>query len=109
MVESGAPLAIWKQKTFTLNRSLSTLMVPMGLEIRNDLPSSAEISTAHAACTDSFQAERVRRKLAIRQLVGEENKTTMPLWGFRLGDDLIVGQPNEAYSHFQKELRKAFP
>ncbi|HTE10113.1 MAG TPA: hypothetical protein VK645_04070, partial [Chitinophagaceae bacterium] len=33
----------------------------------------------------------------------------IPLWIWRLGDALLIGQPNEAYSLFQTELRKAFP
>ena len=30
----------------------------------------------------------------------------IPLWVWRLGDSFLIGQPNEAYSEFQKELRK---
>jgi hypothetical protein len=33
----------------------------------------------------------------------------MPLFVWRLGDACLVGQPNEAYSQFQIELRRAFP
>ena len=33
----------------------------------------------------------------------------MPLFVWRLGEAFLVGQPNEAYSQFQVELRRAFP
>ena len=31
-----------------------------------------------------------------------------PLWIWRLGNSLLIGQPNEAYSLFQQELRQQF-
>jgi hypothetical protein len=33
----------------------------------------------------------------------------MPLWIWQLGNSFLAGQPNEAYSIFQSNLRKRFP
>ena len=77
----------------------------------SDLPPSylpaAEV--ALKACDDRVQAERLRRKLRVRRTVGEGKSTKVPLWVWRVGEGFIVGQPNEAYTLLQTELRRAFP
>jgi hypothetical protein len=45
----------------------------------------------------------------VRKLVGEGKTAKVPLWAWRVGDGYLVGQPNEAYSLLQTELRQAFP
>jgi hypothetical protein len=62
-----------------------------------------------AACTDRVLAERIARKRRIRRDMGEGDATPMPLWAWRVGDAVLVGHPNEAYSPLQTELRRRFP
>jgi hypothetical protein len=61
------------------------------------------------ASLDRVQAERLLRKQRVRQAVGEGTTAVMPLWAWRVGSVLLIGQPNEAYSWLQTELRRRFP
>jgi len=108
VVESGAPLAIWRPKARTPSGELRALQVDVELPLK-DLPSAAELEAALQACQDRVQSERLRRKLRVRRTVGEGKTATMPLWVWRVGDGYFVGQPNEAYTLLQTELRRAFP
>ncbi|MBI3856155.1 MAG: alkaline ceramidase, partial [Planctomycetes bacterium] len=108
VVESGAPLAIWK----TAGRPASGVLGARRAEIElpvKDMPSAAELEAALKACDDRVQAERLRRKLRVRRIVGEGRSAKVPLWAWRVGDGYFVGQPNEAYTLLQTELRRAFP
>jgi hypothetical protein len=39
----------------------------------------------------------------------EGGRATHPVWIWQWGDAVIVGQPGEAYSYFQMELRRRHP
>jgi hypothetical protein len=41
--------------------------------------------------------------------VGEGKTATFPLWVWRVGDGYFVGQPHEAYTLLQTELRRTYP
>jgi hypothetical protein len=109
VVESGAPLATWKRKAKAPSGALRALQVDVELPLKEDLPSAAEIEAKLKACDDRVMAERLRRKLRVRRIVGEGTSAKVPLWVWRVGDGYFVGQPNEAYSQLQTELRRAFP
>jgi hypothetical protein len=108
VVESGAPLAIWKPNPRTPSGLLGALQVEVELPLK-DLPSAAELEAALRACEDRVQSERLRRKLRVRRTVGEGTTAKVPLWAWRVGDGYFVGQPNEAYTGLQTELRRTFP
>ncbi|GAB3924919.1 neutral/alkaline non-lysosomal ceramidase N-terminal domain-containing protein [Larkinella terrae] len=105
VVESGAPLAIWKKADYEPSVALSVELIEVELPLK-PLPSLAEIEAQWAACTDNVLKERLWRKRGIRKTVGDGNTTKMPLWVWRIGDAILVGQPNEAYSEFQQILRE---
>jgi hypothetical protein len=48
------------------------------------------------------------RKRFVRKVVGDGTAAEMPLWVWRIGDAMLFGQPNETYSRFQLDLRRAF-
>ncbi len=73
------------------------------------LPAVADVQAELEAATDDFQRERLRRRLRVLSIVGAGPTHTSPVWIWRIGDALIVAQPNEAYSDFQIALRAAFP
>jgi hypothetical protein len=52
--------------------------------------------------------ERLRRRWGVRRIVGDGDAWAMPIYAWRIGDALLVAQPNEAYSWFQQELRRRF-
>lgn len=107
VVESGAPLAVWRQKDTPSRSTLAAERVLVSLPLK-PMPSIAEIEAQWAACDDPVIRERLWRKRFVRKVVGEGTTAEMPLWVWRLGDALLFGQPNEAYSGFQIELRAAF-
>jgi hypothetical protein len=104
VVESGAPLAIWEKETYDPCRTLLVEMAEVELPLK-DLPSLAAIEAQWQQCGDEVIKERLWRKRGIRKTVGDGKVAKMPLWIWRLGDAVLVGQPNEAYSGFQQQLR----
>ena len=105
VVESGAPLAVWKQTPYQPSNQLSTEMVKVPFNLK-PLPSLMEIEKQYRDCEDRVLKERLSRKLAIRKAVGDGELAQMPLWVWQLGDSFLIGQPNEAYSEFQEQLRR---
>lgn len=108
VVESGAPLAVWKQSTFQPSTTVAHEMILVELPLKS-LPSLAEIEQEWKECTDRVLKERLWRKRNVRKAVGEGDIARIPLWVWRLGNSFLVGQPNEAYSLFQQELRRQIP
>jgi len=108
VVESGAPLAIWKPALRAASTALDARRIEVELPLK-DMPSAAEIEASLKTCDDRVQAERLRRKLRVRRVVGEGKTAKVPLWVWRVGDGFFVGQPNEAYTLLQTGLRRRFP
>lgn len=108
VVESGAPLAIWKQTACEPNADLDAKYLNVELQLK-DLPTLSVIESEWATCEDAVQKERLWRKMNIRKAFGEQSVFPMGLWIWRLGDSVIVGQPNEAYALYQRAVRKAYP
>lgn len=108
VVQSGAPLAIWKRAARTPSGVLDARRIEIELPLK-DLPTVEELETALKASTDRVQSERLRRKIRVRRTVGSGSSAKVPLWAWRVGEGFLVGQPNEAYSLLQTELRNAFP
>jgi hypothetical protein len=107
VVESGAPLAIWRQERTAVETRLAADMVMVELSLKS-LPSLADLEARWRECKDRVLKERLWRDRAIRKLVGDGPTTKMPLWVWRIGDALLAGQPNETYSYFQQHLRAIF-
>ncbi|MBE9598066.1 neutral/alkaline non-lysosomal ceramidase N-terminal domain-containing protein [Pedobacter sp. MC2016-24] len=105
VVESGAPLAVWKGEHQPSSGSLGVQMIHIPLVLKS-LPSLSEIERDWRACEDHVLKERLWRMRGIRKTVGEGDVSDMPLWIWRLGSACLIGQPNEAYSWFQQELRE---
>jgi hypothetical protein len=52
--------------------------------------------------------ERLRRTREVRRLAGDGQMMSMEFWVWRLGDTIVIGQPNEAFSELQTRLRFQF-
>jgi len=74
-----------------------------------DWPSAAVLAAEFAACTDRPIAERLRRKLRISEALGDGATFPLEIWGWRIGDALVLGTLAEAYSSIQQNVRAAFP
>lgn len=108
IVESGAALALWERRAHTADTTITASMVEVSFPLK-PMPKSAEIEKEWKACEDPVLKERLSRKLAIRKAIGDDELTKMPLWVWQLGDSFLVGQPNEAYSELQLQLRRQWP
>lgn len=106
-VESGAPLALWKEEDENTDTTLHCEVVEISFPLKS-LPSLQALKNDLEACSDPVQKERLRRKIGVRKSVGDGEKAMVPLVIWKLGSSLILGQPNEAYSQFQTELRLQF-
>lgn len=105
VVESGASLAIWKKTPVPAATKLMAEMTEVEMVLK-PMPSLAEIEASWEACEDHVIKERLWRQRGIRKTVGEGTVARMPLWIWRLGNSMLAGQPNEAYSGFQLALRQ---
>ncbi len=108
-VESGAPLAVWRQAPWRAPRELKAIRGTAALPLKRDLQSLAEIEALIAQTNDPVMVERLRRRWGVRRIVGDGDAWAMPVYAWRIGDALLVAQPNEAYSYFQQEIRRRFP
>jgi hypothetical protein len=108
VVESGAPLAVWKHEPSEPSRQLRAIQTSVELPIKN-WPSAEELEKQRLACTDRAFEERLRRKCNIRLAVGDGSSFDLPIHVWRIGDAVLVGSCCEAYSVLQRELRRRFP
>ena len=108
-VESGAPLAIWRGSPFA--KELSARAVAGFVELHVvDLPSIEELTQRWAGIDEHVREERLARARNQRDGRTVSSSTVQfPVWAWRWGDAIIVGQPGEAYSRFQHTLRDRFP
>lgn len=104
VVESGASLAMWNKGPYAPDEVVTGEMATVALPLKA-LPSLAAIEAEWAACKDHVVKERLWRQRGIRKTIGDGDVSHMPLWVWRIGDAVLVGQPNETYSAFQQELR----
>ena len=108
VVKSGAPLAIWKYALRPASEHLRAISVEFELLLKN-MPTTAELDEQLRVCDDQVLAERLRRMKIVRKMVGDRSTLQTHLWAWRVGDSLFLGQPIEAYSQLQIELRRKFP
>jgi len=104
---SGAPLARWRAETISgVNRTLTASILPLKFRIKPDFPRLDALREALHECTDPVEAERLRRKIGVREMVGDSPEAVQKVWVWRLGDAWVIAQANEAYSLLQRSLRK---
>jgi hypothetical protein len=108
VVESGAPLAVWKHEAASPSDQLRAVRTTVGLPLKN-WPTAEELEAQRRGCSDRALEERLRRKLNIRLGVGNGSSFDLPVHIWRIGDAVLVGSCCEAYSVLQRELRRKFP
>ena len=107
VVESGAPLAMWKRQSVALSNVRIAKQIDVELPLK-PMPTLDEIDAEWRQCADPVMKERLWRQRGIRTIVGDGTIAKMPLYAWRIGDAAFIGQPNETYSAFQTELRQRF-
>jgi hypothetical protein len=108
LMESGAPLALWRPAPFAPSGALAGGSSDVALPLK-PLPTRAQLEEQLAATEDRALRERLVRKAHIVTRVGGSAEASFPAWVWRVGQSLLVAHPNEAYSRFQQDLRAAFP
>jgi hypothetical protein len=108
VVESGAPLAIWKHEPREVSPVLKSVESSVDLPLK-DWPSADELEEQRLACDDRALEERLRRRRDIRRALGDGATFSLPIWAWRMGDAVLVGTCCEPYSFLQQELRRRFP
>jgi hypothetical protein len=108
VVESGAPLGIWKPMPAAPPAESSFTRVDVEIRCRPAEP--PEQTLRQWANIDPLAAEE-RRARAGRLAEGYRTGTSAvhPVFVWRLGDAVIVAHPGEAYSQLQTELRQRHP
>lgn len=107
VMESGAPLAIWSATPDSAASNLDAMQIEVDIPLK-DWPTADELEQQRLASNDPFQKERLKRKRAIRLILGDGATYRLPLTFWRIGDAVFVGSRCEAYSLFQVELRLRF-
>jgi hypothetical protein len=107
VVESGAPLAVWKPEPREPSRQLRSLQKSVALPLK-PWPTAEELENQRRQCTDRAFEERLRRKRNVRLGVGDGSTFDLTINVWRVGDAVVVGSPCEAYSILQQELRRRF-
>lgn len=105
---SGAPLALWRPEKDKIDETCYTGHFEVEVAYKK-LPAVEQIQKEHAATTDRVLKDRLWRKLNTCLVIGDQERAHLPLWIWQMGEAILVAQPNETYSDFQLELRKAFP
>jgi len=108
VVESGAPLAVWRYETAPRSTVLEAREIDVLLPLK-DWPTAAELERQRAAATDRVLQERLRRRRDTRLALGDADACSLSLWVWRIGDAILAAVPEEAYSVLQKDLRQRFP
>jgi hypothetical protein len=107
VVESGAPLAVWRYKDVPPSTTLDAREIRVVLPLK-DWPTAEELERQRSAATDRALEERLRRKRDTRLALGDGDTCLLSLWIWRFGNAVLVGVPEEAYSVLQTELRRRY-
>jgi hypothetical protein len=108
VVESGAPLAIWRHDPDRPSHELRAIRTSVSLPLK-DWPSAEVLEKQRRQCADRSLEERLRRKLNIRRGLGNGSTFELPVHLWCIGEAVLVGSCCEAYSVLQLELRRHFP
>ncbi|PIU67002.1 MAG: alkaline ceramidase [Armatimonadetes bacterium CG07_land_8_20_14_0_80_59_28] len=108
VVESGAPLAVWKREPVAANTALRSTNATVDLPLK-DWPSAEELERQRQGCTDRALQERLRRRRDIRRVLGDGKTFALPIHVWQVGDAVLAGNMCECYSWMQQELRHRIP
>lgn len=108
VVESGTALGVWKLQPHAMSRKLRARLQIIDMPLKN-LPAAAELKRQYEAASDHTMKERLRRKLRLREDLGDGATYPLEVWAWRVGEAVIVGSAAEPYSWIHRRLRDRFP
>lgn len=108
-VESGALLGDWEEIENQASSIVAAKRIDIEVPLQN-LPTIDELRERWKDVEETARETRINRAMKLRAgYVLEGNRATHPVWIWQWGDAVVVGQPGEAYSYFQMELRRRHP
>ncbi|HVJ88072.1 MAG TPA: neutral/alkaline non-lysosomal ceramidase N-terminal domain-containing protein [Caulifigura sp.] len=107
VMESGAPLARWTRTAAESSSRLKASRTEVDVPLK-DWPTADELRRAYADCPDRALQERIKRKLGIREALGDGSTYPLELFTWQMGEAVLIGSRAEAYSILQQELRGRF-
>ncbi|WP_166356120.1 hypothetical protein [Phytoactinopolyspora limicola] len=108
VVESGAPLAIWREHPAPAPAATSYQRLPVELT-RTPPMTAAQLAERFPGIDPVAAEERLRRATRLREHYADGATLTYPVWIWTMGDAVIVASPGEAFSLLQTELRRRHP
>lgn len=110
VVESGAPLAVWGVHDRKGNSRIRAIELPLDLPLKQTLRCEGQILEEMSKCEDRAAKERLHRELLVARTVGAGGDTSRRVvWIWQVGEIVLVGHSDEAYSLLQQRLREAIP
>lgn len=107
-VESGALLGDWDNEAFIPPSEVSHVRINVDVPLQK-LPTIEELRQRWKDVEEGARETRINRAMKLRTGYVIDGAATHPVWIWMWGDAVIVGQPGEAYSYFQTELRRRHP
>ena len=108
-VESGGLLGDWEEVDNPAPTVTSAIKLDIEVPLQK-LPTIEELRERWKDVGEGPRETRINRAMKLRVgYVLEGGRATHPVWIWQWGDAVIVGQPGEAYSYFQTELRRRHP
>ncbi len=108
-VESGGLLGDWEEVINDAPNITSAVRLDIEVPLQK-LPTIEELRERWKDVGEGPRETRINRAMKLRAgYVLEGGRATHPVWIWQWGDAVIVGQPGEAYSYFQMELRRRHP
>lgn len=112
IVSSGADIATWKHEPIPEDQLEGATRLNAEIQYVDlackYIPGANELRQQLENASSRFETERLKRRLMIREDLGEGDTYRMPVWTWRLGDAALVAIPNEPYSSLQVSLRESF-
>lgn len=109
VVESGAPLAIWRPVPADLPTALTAVVTAVELPLK-PVPTIEDLQRQWAGIDPRSREERILRARHLREGYLQPGATAVrhPVWAVLIGDAVLIAHPGEAYSALQVELRRRF-
>ena len=108
-VESGALLGDWEEVENVASQQINAKRLDIEVPLQK-LPTIEDLRERWKDVDEGARETRINRAMKLRAgYVLEGGRATHPVWIWQWGDAVIVGQPGEAYSYFQMELRRRHP
>ncbi len=105
---SGAHLAVWKTRSYTLDPTVAAAARRLRLPSKN-WPTLEQIDREIGLARDRAALTRMTRLKQFVQNLSVAFADGFPVWAVRLGQAVVIATPAEAFVDLQIELRRRFP